>query len=83
VSLRHDPVRRLAFDTKRFHADLIAIVKQRGLSEHKFSFEVGVNNATLSHMRTRGSVPDGVNLAALAKWSGLNPADYSIDRETA
>jgi transcriptional regulator with XRE-family HTH domain len=80
MSARNDPKRRLAFDAVRFECDLHAIARQRGLSMHKLSFEVGVHSATLSHMR-RGVTPDGPNLAALCKWSGLNAADYSIDRE--
>lgn len=81
MGTRADPVRRLSFDARRFHADLAAIVKSRGMNMHRFAYEVGVHESTLVYMKTKGQVPDGVNLAALAKWSGLNPADYSIDRE--
>jgi hypothetical protein len=78
---RIDPQRRLSFDAQRFYIDLEAKVKARGLSMLRFSYEVGVNSATLSRMKNNGMGLDGVNLAALCKWSGLNAADYSIDWE--
>jgi hypothetical protein len=81
LSKRIDPKCRLSFDAQRVYADLEAIVKSRGLSMLRFSYEVGVHATTLSRMKNNGMGLDGVNLAALCKWSGLNAADYSIDRE--
>lgn len=73
--------RRIAFDTKRFVRDLKTITKERGMTFTSLAREIGVHNSTLSYMNTIGSVPDGTTLAALAKWSGLNVANYSIDLE--
>ena len=35
--------------------------------------------ARVARIGSRGAVPDGVNLAALCKWAGLNAAEYSVD----
>ncbi len=73
--------RRIAFDTKRFVKDLKIVAKERGMTFTSLAREIGVHDSTLSYMNTIGSVPDGTSLAALAKWSGLNVADYSVDLE--
>lgn len=78
---RKEP-RRIGFDTKKFENDLRRVCAQRRISIARMALEVGVNNSTLSYMFSQGCVPDGINLAALSKWSGLNIGDYSVNLET-
>lgn len=72
--------RVMGFESERFYADLKRIASIKGMSMENVAHMVGMDGASLARMRTRGAVPDGINLAALCKWSGLHAADYSIER---
>lgn len=80
MAKRKEP-RRIAFDVKKFENDLRRVCAERQITVARMALEIGVNNSSLSYMFSQRSVPDGVNLAALAKWSGLNIGDYSINLE--
>lgn len=71
--------RAAGFDSRRFYADLQRAARAAGVSMGWVSIETGVDSASLARIGSRGAVPDGINLAALCKWAGLNAADYSVD----
>jgi hypothetical protein len=68
----------MGFEAKRFYADFRKVAKDKGVSLSQASVETGVDSASLSRMGTIGAVPDGVNLAAMCKWSGLDASKYSV-----
>jgi transcriptional regulator with XRE-family HTH domain len=63
------------FDLNRYYADLDMARRVRGLKWKDVGAEARVNPSTLSRM-SQGQRPDANALAALAAWSGLNPAYY-------
>lgn len=63
------------FDSDAFYAALDAVRLARGLNWKQVAAESGVSASTLTRM-AQGKRPDVDGLAALAAWSGLNPADY-------
>src|ERR1700680_928932 len=63
------------FDSVGFYKALLATVKQRGVTWKDVSRATGVSATTLTRMG-QGRQPDAQGQAALAAWSGLNPADY-------
>ena len=63
------------FDIDAFYSALESTVISRGRNWKQVSVETGVNASTLSRM-AKGQRPDATSLAALAAWSGLNPADF-------
>lgn len=73
--------RRFAFDSAGLHAEIKRVAQERGLSMWQVHIETGVDSATLSRMRSKGEVPDGINLASLARWSGIDVGAFSIDLE--
>lgn len=73
--------RRLAFDGRRFLADVERIVAQRQMTRCSMARHIGVHDATLSRMKTRGRNPDVPGMLAIAIWAGLDPRQYFIDRE--
>lgn len=75
---RHEP-RQISFDHARFYEAIKREAKARGLSMWDVGIESGVDHSTISKVQKRN--PDVVTAAALAKWSGLDVAQFSIDRE--
>lgn len=63
------------FDLGAYFGALESTVIARKMTWKKVSEETGVNASTLSRM-AKGQRPDASSLAALAAWSGLNPADF-------
>lgn len=76
MAARIEP-RRIGFDIEGFVEDLQRVCFNRGVSLTRMAREIGVNDSAISYMKTRKSVPDGINLAALCAWSGLNAGLYS------
>ena len=74
-------LRRRGFDVQGFLEDLYAVLRQRGYSVLRMAQEAGVSNTTFTHMAAHSTVPDGITLAAVCKWAGLDAAKYSIDLE--
>lgn len=70
---------RLTFDHARFHAEIKHQAKARGISLHQLSFDLGVNDSTISRMRIR--LPGAITVIALAKWAGLDAGQFLIDAE--
>jgi len=66
---------RKRFDSEGFYRAIAATVKQRGVAWKDVSRATGVSPTTLTRM-AQGRQPDAQGLAALAAWSGINPADY-------
>ena len=76
--------RRLSFDSWGLLMALKKVAKERGVSINQMCEESGVNSSTISYMSSaKKQVPDGRNLAALVKWSGVDIGRFSIDREKA
>lgn len=69
--------RRIGFDTEGFMQDLRRVCANQGKTLTEVAQETGINYSTLSYMTTRARVPDGVHLAALCAWSGLDAGHYS------
>jgi transcriptional regulator with XRE-family HTH domain len=63
------------FDIDRFFSTLDAERRSRGINWKQVAKESGVGASTLTRMG-QGRRPDADSLAALAQWSGLNPADF-------
>lgn len=63
------------FDLVAYYRALDSTVIARKLTWKKVAEQTGVNASTLSRM-AKGQRPDASSLAALAAWSGLNPADF-------
>ncbi len=66
---------RGSFDAVGFFAALDAERRARAMNWKQVAAEVGVSASTLTRMG-QGRRPDVDSLAALAQWSGLNPADF-------
>jgi hypothetical protein len=64
-----------AFDSAGFYSALTATVRARCITWKDVSRATKVSATTLARM-AQGRQPDATGLAALAAWSGLNPADY-------
>lgn len=75
--------RTIDFDVAGFARAIEAVVRQRGTTFVALAYESGVHEDTVYKMRCMHRVPDGVGLAALGKWSGIDPSRFSIDRLSA
>lgn len=62
------------FDIDGFYRALDDTRRTRRMNWKELATESGVNPSTLARMPEKS--PDADGLAALAAWSGLNPADY-------
>jgi len=71
--------RIIGFNSDRFVTDLMRLARERGMAYTHIARHVGFDTAILSRFR-RGSIPDGITLAAICKWGGLNAADYSTEQ---
>ena len=69
--------RTIAFDLERFDKDLRNIAHDRWKTLAQVARETGVDVSTI-HKLALGCVPDGVSLAALCAWSGLDAGKYSV-----
>jgi len=63
------------FDLPMFYAALDSVRRSRKITWKQVAEETGVAASTLTRM-SQGKRPDVDTLAALADWSGLNPAEY-------
>jgi transcriptional regulator with XRE-family HTH domain len=63
------------FDVSRFFAAIDAERRSRELNWKQVAANSGVAASTLTRMG-QGRRPDADSLAALAQWSGLNPAEF-------
>lgn len=77
MAARIEP-RRIGFDIDGFMEDLQRVCRNRGVSLTKMARTIGVNNSTISYMKTKKHIPDGIHLAALCAWSGLDASLYSM-----
>jgi transcriptional regulator with XRE-family HTH domain len=68
-------VERVSFDAEGFFAALDGTRRARDLNWKQVANESQVSASTLTRMG-QGRRPDVDSLAALAKWSGLDPADF-------
>ncbi len=66
---------RVSFDAEGFFAALDSTRRARNLNWKQVANEAQVSASTLTRMG-QGRRPDVDSLAALAKWSGLDPADF-------
>ncbi len=66
---------RASFDAEGFFAALDSARQGRTLSWKQVANEAHVSASTLTRMG-QGRRPDVDSLAALARWSGLDPADF-------
>jgi transcriptional regulator with XRE-family HTH domain len=69
------------FDGQSFYSALASVVDSKGLTWKQVSQATGVSASTLTRM-SQGKGPDAASLAALAAWSGLNPAEFVQGVET-
>ena len=69
------------FDLSAFYSALESTLISRSRNWKQVAAETGVNASTLSRM-AKGQRPDATSLAALAAWSGLNPADFVSGERT-
>lgn len=74
--------RKKEFDLSAFYSAIESTMIAKGLNWKVVAAETGVSASTLSRMG-RGQRPDATSLAALAAWSGLNPANFvkGVDRQ--
>jgi transcriptional regulator with XRE-family HTH domain len=63
------------FDGASYYRALESTVQAKRLRWKDVSELTGISASTLSRM-SQGKGPDSASLAALAAWSGLNPADF-------
>lgn len=63
------------FDGQAFYSALASRVESKSLTWKQVSQSTGVSASTLTRM-AQGKRPDASSLAALAAWSGLNPAEF-------
>lgn len=68
-------INKREFDLSAFYRALESTMMSRGQNWKQVAKETGTNASSLSRM-ARGQRPDASSLAALAAWSGLNPADF-------
>lgn len=64
------------FDFMAFYKTISTTVAARDTTWKVVSEQTGVSQSTLSRM-SKGRQPAAASLAALAAWSGLNPADFT------
>lgn len=67
---------RGSFDAAGWVAALADCVKARGVTWKDVAEATGVNETTLSRMKSGDRQPDAASLAALSAWAGINPANY-------
>lgn len=68
----------LAFDIGAFMADFVKVAGTRDMRVHGAAREIGISSGSMSRYISRSYYPQAPQLAAMARWSGLNPADYVI-----
>lgn len=69
----------LGFDTRGFVAAVLECAKNFDMTLAEVADETGVSREAICQMRNGWSGGSIVSVAALAAWSGVNPALYSID----
>lgn len=67
--------RKEIFDMRSFYNDIDSTRRARDMNWKEVSIKTKVSTSTLARMAQERR-PDADSLAALAAWSGLNPADY-------
>lgn len=67
---------RGSFDAAGWVSALADCVKTRGVTWKDVAEATGVNETTLSRMKSGDRQPDAASLAALSAWAGINPANY-------
>jgi transcriptional regulator with XRE-family HTH domain len=75
ASNRRCEVERASFDAEGFFAALDSTRQAKDLNWKQVANEAHVSASTLTRMG-QGRRPDVDSLAALARWSGLDPADF-------
>jgi diaminopimelate decarboxylase len=79
----HQDPRRIGFDARGFIAAVEGVARMRGMTLSGMALHIGVQYATCSRMKRHGRQPDAASLCAMARWSGLNPAEFATDTEQA
>lgn len=65
----------MEFDVKGFYRAIDGVRDERGLNWKELGAALALHASTFSRM-ARGQKPDADSLAAMAAWSGLNPANF-------
>lgn len=73
--------RRLGFDARRFIESVEAIARFRGMTLCGMCLHIGVSYATVTRMKRYGLGCGAAQMLAMARWSGINPVAFAIDRE--
>jgi transcriptional regulator with XRE-family HTH domain len=55
------------------------LLKEKGVSAHKMSQDLGLGNSTYTHWKNRGSIPTGDILQKIADYFGVS-TDYLLGR---